>query len=107
MNTAQPLAATKPKRGSHGCLAMSVLGWIRQQEREPQITQITQMARLPGQGARLEAMSLQPAFALFALFAVPLALRRCNRLRAMTLEGYCQATQRVIGCLSENHRGLR
>ena len=32
-------------------------------------------------GARLEAMSLQPAF---ALFAVPLALRRCNRLRAMT-----------------------
>jgi hypothetical protein len=89
---------------------MSVLGWIRQPEGEPQITQITQMARLPGQGARLEAMSLQPAFAFFAffaLFAVPLALRRCNRLRAMTLEGYCQATQRVIGRLSENHRGLR
>jgi hypothetical protein len=92
---------------------MSVLGWIMQQEGEPQITQtsqitqITQMARLPGQEARLEAMSLQPAFAFFALFAVPLALRRCNRLRAMTLEGYCQATQRVIGCLSENHRGLR
>ena len=107
MNTAQPLAATKPKRGSRGCLAMSVLGWIRQQEGEPQITQITQMARLPGQGARHEAMSLQSAFTFFALFAVPLALRRCNRLRAMTLERYCQATQRVIGCLSENHRGLR
>jgi hypothetical protein len=91
-------------------LAMSVSGWIRQQEGEPQttqITQITQMARLPGQGARLEAMSLQPAFALFALFAVPLALRRCHRLRAMILEGYCQATQRVIGHLSENHHGLR
>jgi hypothetical protein len=86
---------------------MSVLGWIRQQEGEPQITQITQMARLPGQGAKLAALSLQPAFAFFALFAVPLALRRCNRLRAMTLEGYCQATQRVIGCLSENDRGLR
>jgi len=81
---------------------MSVLGWIRQQETEPQMTQ---MARLPGHGARLEAMSLQPAFAFFALFAVPLALRRCNRLRAMTLEGYCQATQRVIGCLSENPVG--
>jgi hypothetical protein len=65
---------------------------------------------LPGQRTRLEAMSLQPAFAffaVFALFAVPLALRRCNRLHAMTLEGYCQATQRVIGRLSENHRGLR
>jgi hypothetical protein len=86
---------------------MSVSGWIRHQEGEPQITQITQMARLPGQGARLEAKSLQPAFAFFALFAVPLALRWCNRLRAMTLEGYCQATQRVIGRLSENHRGLR
>jgi hypothetical protein len=86
---------------------MSVLGWIRQQEGEPQKTQ---MARLPGQEARHEAMSLQPAFAFFAffaLFAVPLALRRADRLRAMTLEGYCQATQRVIGCLSENHRGLR
>jgi hypothetical protein len=58
-------------------------------------------------GARLEAMSLQPSFACLALFAVPLALRRCNRLWAMTLEGYCQATQRVIGRLSENHRGLR
>jgi plasmid stabilization system protein ParE len=33
-HTAQPLAATKPKRGSHGCLAMSVSGWIRQQEGE-------------------------------------------------------------------------
>jgi hypothetical protein len=108
-HSAQPLAATKPKRGSHGCLAMSVSGWIRHQEGEPQTTQKTQMARLSGQGARLEAMSLQPAFAFlasFALFAVPLALRRCNRLRAMTLEGY-QATQRVIGRLSENHRGLR
>jgi hypothetical protein len=62
--------------------------------------------RLPGQGVRLEAMSLQPAFAFFALFAVPLALRRFNRLRAMTFEGYGQATQRVTGCLSENHRGL-
>jgi hypothetical protein len=51
---------------------MSVLGWIRQQEGEPQITQITQMARLPRQGARLEALSLQPAFAFFAFFAVPL-----------------------------------
>jgi hypothetical protein len=86
---------------------MSVSGWIRQQEGEPRITQKTQMARLPCQGARLEAMSLQPAFACFALFAVPLALRRADRLRAMTLEGYCQATQRVIGRLSENHRGLR
>jgi hypothetical protein len=71
------------------------------------MAQITQMARLPGQGAKHETMSLQHAFAFFALFAVPLALRRCDRLRAMTLEGYCQATQRVIGCLSENHRGLR
>jgi hypothetical protein len=54
-------------------------------------------------------MALQPAFALFALFAlfaVSLALRRCNPLRAMTLEGYGQATQRVIGRLSENHHGL-
>jgi hypothetical protein len=79
----------------------------QQQEREPQTTQITQMARLPGQGGRLEAMSLQPAFAFFALFAIPLALRRCNRLHAMILEGYCQATQRVISRLSENHHGLR
>jgi hypothetical protein len=85
---------------------MSVSGWIRHQEGEPQTTQKTQMARLSGQGARLEAMSLQPAFAFLASFPVPLALRRCNRLRAMTLEGY-QATQRVIGRLSENHRGLR
>jgi hypothetical protein len=88
---------------------MSVSGWIRQQKGEPQTTQKTQMARLSGQGARLEAMSLQPAFAFFAsfaLFAVPLALRRCNRLRAMTLEGYCQAAQRVIGRLSKNHRRL-
>jgi hypothetical protein len=100
-STAQPLAATRPKRGSRGCLAMSVSGWIRQQEGE---TQITQMARSPGQTARLAAMSLQPAI---ALFAARLALRRCNRLRAMTLEGYCQATQRVIGRLSENHHGLR
>jgi hypothetical protein len=50
-------------------------------------------------------MSLQPAFAFFALFAVPLALRRRNRLHAMILEGYCQATQRVISRLSENHAG--
>ena len=92
------------KAGSHGCLVISVSGWIRQQEGEPQITQ---MPRLAGQGIRLEAMSLKPAFAFFALFAVPLALRRCNRLRAMTLEGYCRATQRVIDCLSESHRGLR
>jgi len=33
---------------------------------EPQITQKTQMTRPHGQGARLEAMSLQPAFACFA-----------------------------------------
>jgi hypothetical protein len=80
----------------------------QQQEGEPQTTQITQMARLPGHGARPEAMSLRPAFALFAFFAsfaVPLALRRYNRLPAMTLEGYCQATQRVISRLSENHHG--
>jgi hypothetical protein len=86
------------------CLAMSVSAWIKQQEWEPQTTQKTQMARLSGRGARLGAMALKP---LFALFAVPLTLRRCNRLRAMTLEGYCQATQRVSGRLSENHRGLR
>ena len=38
---------------------------------EPQTTQKTQITRAHGQGAKLEAMSLQPAFALFALFAVP------------------------------------
>jgi hypothetical protein len=39
--------------------------------RGPQTTQNTQITRVHGQGARLEAMSLQPAFAFFALFAVP------------------------------------
>jgi hypothetical protein len=52
---------------------------------QPTVREKTQITRVHGQGARLEAMSLQPAFAFFALFAV--ALLRCDTPRAMTLAG--------------------
>jgi hypothetical protein len=47
----------------------------------------TQITRVHGQGARLEAMSLQPAFAFFALFAVPFPCFAMRYPCTMTLAG--------------------
>jgi len=53
-----------------------------------------------GQGARLEAMSLQPVFAFFALFAVPFPCFDAVPHAPRPLREKVQAKQRVTGSTS-------
>jgi hypothetical protein len=71
MNLARPIGRNQTK-ARIALVSLGVgIGLDQPTVRGPQTTQKTQITRVHGQGARLEAMSLQPAFALFALFAVP------------------------------------